>query len=116
MEILSNGAEVLQAEKNVVLANFNGQFVTWKRDAVDPKGVFAGSYFGKDYEAAIASFYERIGTTFNHAYTIAFEISGSHHPTGLDVTEAQLIDALQKRIDTLRTMDAPYDTYEEAST
>lgn len=57
--------------------------------------------------------------TYNHAMTIAFALEHSTHPTGEDITGAQLRVALQKRLD--QTPDdeleeaclPPYDTYEE---
>jgi hypothetical protein len=57
--------------------------------------------------------------SFNHAYTIAVEISGSTSDDAEDVTGAQLRAALINRINSLsdeellEACDAPYDTYEE---
>lgn len=59
-------------------------------------------------------------TTYNHAFTIAFEVSGSSHPDGEDVTPEQMAAALRKRVDELlandemmEAMGAPFDTFEE---
>jgi len=60
--------------------------------------------------------------TYNHAYTIAFELSGSTDPDGDDVTAEQLREALMRRIENLdsagdlewlEAAGAPYDSYEE---
>lgn len=61
--------------------------------------------------------------SYNHAYTIGFEVSGSEDPDGEDVTPARLREALLKRIadldatpegkEWLEAVGAPYDTYEE---
>lgn len=56
---------------------------------------------------------------YNHAYTIAVEISGSAREDAEDVTGAQLRAALLTRINSLsdaellEACDAPYDTFEE---
>lgn len=60
--------------------------------------------------------------TYNHAFTIAFELSGSTDPDGDDVTAEDLRSALLKRIedldsagdfDWLEAAGAPYDSYKE---
>jgi hypothetical protein len=57
--------------------------------------------------------------TFNHAYTIGFEISGSSEANAADVTGAQLREALQSRLASLTddqlksACDSPFDTHEE---
>jgi hypothetical protein len=60
-------------------------------------------------------------TTYNHAYTIAFELAGCTDETGESVTASQLIIALEKRLNNLKAngneiieaTGLPYDTYEE---
>jgi hypothetical protein len=39
--------------------------------------------------------------TYNHAYTIAFSVSGSRCEDGEDVTAQQMADALKLRVDDL---------------
>ena len=58
--------------------------------------------------------------TYNHAYTIAFEVPGSTDEDGEDVTKEQLLDALKQRVRNIECKDIvldaigdPYDTYEE---
>jgi len=60
--------------------------------------------------------------TYNHAYTIAFELSGSTDPDGDDVTAEQLREALIRRIEKLdstgdlewlEAAGAPWGSYEE---
>ena len=58
--------------------------------------------------------------TYNHAFCIGFEVAGSTHPEGEDVTPAQLREALLRRVRELGFSDewleacgAPFDTYEE---
>lgn len=57
---------------------------------------------------------------YNHAYTFAFSLE-SGHPTGDDVTGAQLREAMFKRakdIDDAEMLEAcgmPFDTYEEGT-
>jgi len=58
--------------------------------------------------------------SFNHAYTVAFEVRGSSCPDGEDVTADKLQAALTDRIknlmdsgEMLQAVGAPYDTYEE---
>jgi hypothetical protein len=60
--------------------------------------------------------------TFNHMFTIAFEVSGSTTENGTDVTPALLRTALQKRIADLdrngewnEAVGSPDDTYEEGN-
>lgn len=56
---------------------------------------------------------------YNHAYTIAFEVSGSTDRDGEDVTGEQLRKALLRRIamipdsELIEACGAPYDTMEE---
>ena len=57
---------------------------------------------------------------YNHAYTIAFEVPGSTHPKGDDVTNEMIVAALRARADSIEKEDnaieccgAPFDTYEE---
>mgnify|MGYP007135081995 CR=1 FL=1 len=61
-------------------------------------------------------------TTYNHAYTIAFEVAGSKDPDGEDVTADVLKVALLKRIEDmdssgdlewLEAVGAPFDSHEE---
>jgi hypothetical protein len=58
-------------------------------------------------------------TTYNHAYTLAFEVAGSKDESGEDVTGAQLRAALLERLSRLsdeelvEACEAPYDTFEE---
>ena len=60
-----------------------------------------------------------MAATYNHAYTIAVEISGSASEDAEDVTGAQLRAALLTRINSLsddellEACEAPYDTFEE---
>lgn len=58
--------------------------------------------------------------TFNHAYTIAFAVSGSKTEDGSDLTAEQFKPALLARIESIcrndnwkEALGAPYDTYEE---
>jgi hypothetical protein len=58
--------------------------------------------------------------TYNHAFTVAFSVSGSTHPEGEDITDAQFYQALRARAEDLylhgefqEAVGAPYDTYEE---
>ena len=58
--------------------------------------------------------------TYNHAYTIAFEVSGSTSEDGEDVTDGRLVEALLARIESVKrdgeveaATGCPYDTYEE---
>ena len=58
--------------------------------------------------------------TFNHAFTIAFEVGGSTTEDGADVTAEQMAEALRKRIadlmangEMLEAVGGPYDTYPE---
>lgn len=59
-------------------------------------------------------------TTYNHAFEIAFSVSGSATTDGSDVTPEMLIRALSKHMHDLGLGDAwleavgaPIDTYEE---
>lgn len=59
-------------------------------------------------------------TTYNHAFTLAFQLGGSITKDGEDVTAEQMRDALRKRVNDLMDNDemlegvgAPYDTYKE---
>lgn len=58
-------------------------------------------------------------TTFNHAYSFCFSVSGSRTDDGMDVTAEQLREALIHRLkhmdddELLEAVDAPFDTYEE---
>ena len=57
MKVLKNGATVITEKHNVVLADFNGQFVTWN---IDSEGnCYWGHYFGDDFDAASKDFAER---------------------------------------------------------
>jgi hypothetical protein len=57
---------------------------------------------------------------YNHAYAIAFSVSGSAHPAGEDLTQEQLVFAILKRIadlvdnnELVEAVGLPHDTYEE---
>lgn len=59
-------------------------------------------------------------TTYNHAYSIAFEVPGSTDEHGEDVTQEQMISAMLRRLanlidnnEVVEAADCPYDTYEE---
>jgi len=66
-------------------------------------------------------------TTYNHAYTIAFEVPGSTCEDASDVTHERLMQCLLERLSRLSNpsapgnwntsmidaCDVPYDTYEE---
>ena len=57
-------------------------------------------------------------TTYNHAFTLAFETPSSVHPTGEDVTPQQIRSAIQRRLqcsdnELLEAVGVPFDTYEE---
>lgn len=60
-----------------------------------------------------------MATTYNHAFTIAFEVSGSTDRAGEDVIASQLRTAILKRIysvhdeELIEACGAPYDTFEE---
>ncbi len=58
--------------------------------------------------------------TYNHAFTIAFEVPGSTTTDGEDVTPEQMVAALLKRIadlmangEMLEAVGAPFDTHKE---
>jgi hypothetical protein len=58
--------------------------------------------------------------TYNHAFELCFEVSGSTTEDGSDVTEEQFRAAIQKRIDDLVKdnylsghLCPPFDTFEE---
>lgn len=58
--------------------------------------------------------------TYNHAFTIAFEVPGSKAQDGADVTAEQMVEALRKRIanlmangEMLEAVGGPFDTYRE---
>lgn len=60
--------------------------------------------------------------TYNHAFTLAFEIPGSTDPEGNDITPQQYREALLKRMNDLdknneweEAIGAPYDTFEESA-
>jgi hypothetical protein len=56
---------------------------------------------------------------FNHAYTIAFEVSGSKDENGKDVTGKRLRSAIKQRLKSLTdeeladACEAPFDTHQE---
>lgn len=59
--------------------------------------------------------------TYNHAFTIAFEVSGSTTEDGEDITVARYVAALQERIRDLvaneallEAIGAPFDSFCEA--
>lgn len=63
--------------------------------------------------------------TYNHAFTIAFEVSGSIDPRAEDITSEQFREAIIKRMDNLdsvgelewkEALGAPFDSYEEVAT
>ena len=59
---LKNGAQVIKHSKDVVLALFRNEYVTWKCKVNDETGLmdcFWGHYFGTDLANATDSFYER---------------------------------------------------------
>lgn len=63
MEKLNNGAIVLEARGDYVLAFWPGhdnEFVTWRRDAIEPREVYSGHYFDSALAAAL-DFDERTG-------------------------------------------------------
>lgn len=60
--------------------------------------------------------------TYNHAFTLAFEVSGSTDPEGEDVTVEDFRKAIMRRMANLdsagefewkEAIGAPYDTYDE---
>jgi hypothetical protein len=57
--------------------------------------------------------------TYNHAFDIAFAISGSIHPKGEDVTPRMIREAIMLKLgemddtELLEAVGAPFDTYEE---
>lgn len=58
--------------------------------------------------------------TYNHAFTIAFEVGGSTNKDGEDVSAEQMVAALRKRIadlmangEMLEAVGGPNDTYAE---
>lgn len=58
--------------------------------------------------------------TYNHAFTLAFAVSGSECKDGNDVTAERMVEALQQRIKDLMANDemleavgGSFDTYEE---
>lgn len=58
--------------------------------------------------------------TYNHAFTIAFQLGGSTDENGEDVTQEQMAEALYKRIkdllannEMLEAVGAPFDTFKE---
>jgi hypothetical protein len=59
-------------------------------------------------------------TTYNHAFALAFSVSGSTHPAGEDLTDEMLYEALITRARALlqeneiaEAVGCPIDTYEE---
>lgn len=59
-------------------------------------------------------------TTYNHAFTLAFEVGGSTCPDGSDVSPQRMYEALIERVNRLlaegqmlEAVGAPFDTYEE---
>lgn len=58
-------------------------------------------------------------TTYDHAYSFEFSVSGSTCEEGSDLTAEQLRHKLKERIDSLSdedlmvTLGAPFDSYEE---
>lgn len=59
--------------------------------------------------------------TYNHAFTIAFAVKGSHSEDGEDVTAEQMEAALLKRIkdlmannEMLEAVGGPFDTFKES--
>ncbi len=60
-------------------------------------------------------------TTYNHAFTVAFEVAGSTSEDGEKVSAEQMRDAIRIRVNTLMSnnemveaVGLPYDTYCEA--
>jgi len=60
--------------------------------------------------------------TFNHAFTLAFEVSGSTDPEGNDITSGEFRAAITKRMNELDSagqleweedIGSPFDTYKE---
>lgn len=56
---------------------------------------------------------------YNHAFDIAFEVTGSKCPEGTDVTQEMIVEAIRERADRLEhecdareAVGAPYDTYD----
>jgi hypothetical protein len=59
---------------------------------------------------------------YNHAFTVAFSVSGSQDPNGEDITDEAFYLALRQRCEDLyrhgefkEAVGAPWDTYEEGS-
>lgn len=58
---------------------------------------------------------------YNHAFTLGFSVGGSLWPDATDLTEAQIFEAIETRLEDLRrnpreifeAVGAPYDTYVE---
>ncbi len=69
-------------------------------------------------QQAVDATSEGVVKTYNHAFTLAFEVPGSICSEGEDVTVEQLVAALRKRIDALVSSDelleaigAPFDSF-----
>lgn len=65
--ILKNGAEVIKAERRIVLAQFRGEFVTWQYNRHDASDTYWGHYFGGDISAAVKDFEERVAKQTHHS-------------------------------------------------
>lgn len=60
-----------------------------------------------------------MANTYNHAFDIAFSVSGSKHPKGEDITPRMIRESLLSRLaemddtELLEAVGVPFDTYEE---
>jgi len=59
-------------------------------------------------------------TIYNHAFTLAFSVTGSKHETGEDITPEQYVQALEQRISEVskanqweEAVGMPFDSFEE---
>lgn len=126
LRIAFSEAEALQALDTVVPGMGDGFNINTSRGDL--------SLLGEDAKAVMSLVRElierRVATSgqvtpevtpiYNHAFTVAFQLSGSTDKQGEDVTAEQMRDALRKRINTLmdagemlEAVGAPFDTYEE---
>ena len=56
-QYLKNGARVIEQDGATVLADWNGQYVTWK---IDSEGsAYWGHYYNKDLKDALSNYNER---------------------------------------------------------
>lgn len=63
-ELLRNGAKIIDARGEYVLAFFNGEYVTWRCDSADKREVGNGHYFGNDIAKAAENYQQRCAEAY----------------------------------------------------